>query len=74
MPMVKANGNWQSRAITTDEFWRARAENVWVTSEADPDPDDGVELSRLIGFTFKSGATVSYRVKTGEADIWAEAV
>lgn len=64
---------WNSVVLTTDEAWQVRAGRVFLTADAAPAVNGGLEASLGDVVTFTSGATVSFRYGDKGSTIWREA-
>lgn len=71
MPSVNATASWQTApALTTNESWQSRADEVHVTTDTPANAaDENVPYHTLRGLdsmTFPSGAVVSYRCRPNQ--------
>ena len=51
--------------LTTDEIWQARDGNIFMTTSANPESDDGLSMVMRDGVRLGAGLQVRYR-KNGE--------
>ena len=63
-----ASASWSSPVtLQTDEVWQARSGVVFVTTSADPEPEDGLSLVLRDGLRLGAGLTVRYRTEADTA-------
>ena len=63
MPLVSdATTGWtDAGALSADEIWQCRKGLVFVSTNASPGADDGVQLTEGEGILIRSGQNVRYR-------------
>lgn len=60
-----ANADWSAPIVLSNtEIWQVREGNVFVSTDAVPEPDGGLNLFERAGLRIAAGLTVRYR-KTG---------
>ncbi|MEM6889084.1 MAG: hypothetical protein AAF636_13200 [Pseudomonadota bacterium] len=66
MALIKdATEDWSAPiALSNTEIWQVREGNVFVSTDAAPEPDGGLNLFEQAGLRIAAGLTVRYR-KTG---------
>ena len=63
-----ASASWSAPVtLQTDEVWQARSGVVFVTTSADPEPEDGLSLVLRDGLRLGAGLTVRYRTESDTA-------
>ena len=61
-----ATNSWSTPVtLTSDEIWQVRKGSVFLTTEASPAADDGLNLSETQAVQLPAGTAVRYR-KTGD--------
>lgn len=63
MSLIKnVTTNWSNPVVlAADEIWQARWGSVFLTTTANPDPNDGFALEQGQGVMISAGAQVRYR-------------
>lgn len=70
-----AKAEWSAPVtIETDEVWQARSGVVFVTTSAEPEPEDGLALVLRDGLRLGAGLTVRYRTEADTAALIAREI